>query len=144
MKKRPEKSGDELDIAGLLSLRAFERPDAARAEKNIQNTMHAVRSADRLPWLLLFPDKNVAGIFSQPRYGVAALFVIFLGLHLLDQPMPSGTVLSVPEPTLPPPVLRVPELPEESLTNRLRAAELLDAAPSSYAPPVLPREPFAP
>lgn len=88
--KKGKADHPEWDICGLLALKNYERPDKARVEKNIQNIMRAVRAADRTPSLLLFPDKSSARMFAQPRYGVAALFIIFLGLHLLDRPMPSA------------------------------------------------------
>lgn len=90
-KKKTETPG--VNIVGLLSLKVFERPDAERSEKNVQSTMQAVRAAHRRPSLHLFPDKSLGGIFAQPRYGIAALFMIFLGLHLVRQSMP---VVSVP------------------------------------------------
>jgi hypothetical protein len=92
MRKNKNTEIPELDIAGLLTLKAYERPDAARAEKNIQNIMRAVRTTSNMPSLLLFPDKSFAWMFAQPRYGVAALFVLFLGLHLVDRPMPVAPV----------------------------------------------------
>ncbi|HPR83403.1 MAG TPA: hypothetical protein PLD51_06035 [Pontiellaceae bacterium] len=92
MSKNKNTAGPELDIAGLLALKTYERPDKARAEKNIQNIMRAVRSADRTPSLLIFPDKSAAWMFAQPRYGVAALFILFLGLHMLSRPMPAASL----------------------------------------------------
>ncbi len=91
MRKHEKSEASELDIIGLLALKKFERPDVDRTEKNIQNTMRAVRATSNVPSLLLFPDKSFAWMFAQPRYGVAALFVIFLGLHLLDRPIPVST-----------------------------------------------------
>ncbi len=82
----------ELDIPGLLALKTYERPVDARTEKNIQNIMRTIRLTSNRPSLLLFPDKSFAWMFAQPRYGVAALFIIFLGLHLLDRPMPRSSV----------------------------------------------------
>jgi hypothetical protein len=75
------------EIARLLALKAYERPDSARMEKNVQNTMQAVRVASSRPSLLLFPDKSFGWMFAQPRYGIAALFLMFLGLHLLRVPV---------------------------------------------------------
>jgi hypothetical protein len=100
--KNEKTEASELDIIGLLALKKFEHPDAGRSEKNIQNIMRVVRSTNNVPSLLLFPDKSAAWMFAQPRYGIAALFVIFLGLHLLDRPMPvatggSGIVMKVPD-----------------------------------------------
>ncbi|HKL21240.1 MAG TPA: hypothetical protein VJ904_05500 [Tichowtungia sp.] len=85
-------SRQEFDIAGLLALKAFERPDADRTEKNIQSTLQAVRAAHKRPSLHFFPDKSTAWMFAQPRYGIAALFILFLGLQLLRPPMPAESV----------------------------------------------------
>lgn len=100
--KKDETNNKELDIAGLLALKGYERPAEGSAEKNIQNIMRRVRSSGNIPSLLLFPDKSSGWMFAQPRYGVAALFIIFLGLHLIDRPLPSAPVgagtLRAPEP----------------------------------------------
>ncbi|MCC7300853.1 MAG: hypothetical protein IT583_07220 [Verrucomicrobia bacterium] len=90
-----------LDISGLLSLKRYERPDSARVEKNIQNTMRTVRTTSNMPSLLLFPDKSFGWMVAQPRYGVAALFIIFLGLHLIDRRIPiasggPGAIIKAP------------------------------------------------
>lgn len=81
-----------MDIAGLLALKAFENPDADRIEKNIQSTLQAVRAAHKQPSLHLFPDKSTAWMFAQPRYGIAALFILFLGLHLMQRSIPVALV----------------------------------------------------
>ncbi len=93
MSKSKTKEIPDLDIPGLLALKIFERPQGDRVEKKIQNIMREVRTAHKRPSLLLFPDKSNAWMFAQPRYGVAALFLIFLGLHLLDRPMPKAEVV---------------------------------------------------
>jgi len=85
-----EVSESELD--DLLELKVYARPEEARVEKNIENTMHAVRAAHKKPSLHHFPDKSTAWMFAQPRYGVAALFIIFLALLLLDRPMPKVSI----------------------------------------------------
>jgi len=92
----------ELDIKELLILKAYARPDKGRVEKNIENIMHAVRSAHKKPSLHHFPDKSTGWMFAQPRYGVALLFIIFLGLHLLKSPMPETPVGSgaIEEPSM--------------------------------------------
>lgn len=89
-KKKTEVSN--LDIEGLLSLKTFERPSETRIEKNIKNTMQAVRAAHKLPSLHFFPDKSTAWMFAQPRYGIAALFILFLGLQLMHPPVPVESV----------------------------------------------------
>lgn len=96
MSKNKNAAASGLDIAGLLALKTYERPDETSAEKNIQSIMREVRTVNRMPSLLLFPDKSFAWMFTQPRYGVAALFILFLGLHLLERPVPvesAGTAM---------------------------------------------------
>lgn len=128
MSKNGKTAGPGLDITGLLALKTFERPDGARAEKNIQNIMREVRAADRLPSLLLFPDKSFAWMFTQPRYGVAALFILFLGLHLLERPLPVGTagsaILKAPGPA---------ETVAASGTNHIKAVTVPGLVPKAYS-----------
>ena len=92
----------ELDVTGLLALKNYERPQAARVERNIEHIMHAVRAAHKRPSLHHFPDKSMGWMFAQPRYGVAALFLLFLGLHLLNRPVPEASVGSsiIEEPSV--------------------------------------------
>ena len=87
-----EENTDNLDIVRLLALNAYEQPDAERVEKNVQNNMRAVRAAQARPSLHFFPDKSMAWMFAQPRYGIAALFILFLGLHMLREPIPREAV----------------------------------------------------
>jgi len=118
--KKGKPEAPEMDISGLLELKKYERPDASRVEKNIQNTMRAVRSTSNIPSLLIFPDKSFAWMFAQPRYGIAALFVLFLGLHLLKRPMPGATGSPVA-------VINnasEPEIMTSGDTNQLKAATL--------------------
>ncbi len=128
MKKNEKTEVAELDITGLLALKTYERPDEIRAEKNIQNIMREVRATDRVPSLLFFPDKSFAWMFAQPRYGVAALFILFLGLHLLERPLPvasAGTAL-----------LRAPGAAEEVAaagTNHIKAVAVPGLPPAAYS-----------
>ena len=129
MSKNEKPVPAELNIAGLLALKTFERPDEDRAEKNIQNIMREVRATDRAPSLLLFPDKSFAWMFAQPRYGVAALFVLFLGLHLLERPLQDASVGTLA-------VVKAPDV--ESMasmdTNQLKATSIPGiASPLSLA-----------
>jgi hypothetical protein len=94
MNAKKKEDSAELDIAGLLALKAFEHPDAKRIEKNVQSTMQAVRAAHKRPTLHLFPDKSAAWMFAQPRYGIAALFILFLCLHLMNRPVSTAAVAS--------------------------------------------------
>lgn len=78
----------ESDLIGLLALKAYERPNEDRVEKNIQNIMRAVRNTDNAPAsILLFPEKGFSWILERPRYGIAALFILFLGMHLINRPL---------------------------------------------------------
>ncbi len=86
----------DLELTELLALKVYERPTEARVGKSVENIMHAVRSAHKRPSLHHFPDKSLTWMFAQPRYGVAALFLIFLGLHLLDRPMPDAPAGTTP------------------------------------------------
>jgi hypothetical protein len=130
MSKNKKTETPELDIAGLLALKTYERPDVFRVEKNIQNTMRAVRATSNVP--SLFPDKNFAWMFAQPRYGVAALFVLFLGLHLLERPLPIASVGSIE-------VVKAPgmEIMVSVDTNQLKAS----AIPGISSPLSLAGEP---
>ena len=124
MRKDKKTEATELDIAGLLALKDYERPDALRVEKNIQNTMRAVRTTSNAPSLLIFPDKSFAWMFAQPRYGVAALFVLFLGLHLLERPLPSASIGSLA-------VVKAPgvEIMAAVDTNQLKASAIPGISP---------------
>jgi hypothetical protein len=115
----------EQDIAGLLELKKFERPEARRTEKNIQNIMRTVRTTNNVPSLLFFPDKSFAWMFAQPRYGIAALFVIFLGMNLLNRPS-SGLTAS------PAPIIKMPgpEIIASVDTNQLKAAAIPGIKPA--------------
>lgn len=95
--QREKEKTPEQNIAGLLALKAYERPDAARVKKTIQSTMRIVRETSNIPSLLLLPDKGSSWFFTQPRYGIAALFLIFLGMHLLKNPVPAAKIGSVDE-----------------------------------------------
>ena len=77
----------DIDLEGLLSLKIYERPSEAQTAAWIDSTMQAVRAAHQRPSLLLFPDKSLGWMFAQPRYGIAALFILFLALHMLKPPI---------------------------------------------------------
>ena len=128
MRKNEKTEVAGLDITGLLALKTYERPDEIRSEKSIQNIMREVREADRLPSLLFFPDKSFAWMFTQPRYGIAALFILFLGLHLLDRPLPVGTAGSA--------ILKAPGTAEAVAaigTNQIEAVAIPGLVPAAYS-----------
>lgn len=128
MKMGKTEPSEGLDIAGLLALKAFERPDAKRIEKNVQSTLQAVRAAHKQPSLLLFPDKSTAWMFAQPRYGIAALFILFLGLHLMQHPVPSAPVSSA--------ALEKPGLQEmlSAVNSTTNAPVIIPPVPASRQP----------
>ncbi|MDZ8118286.1 hypothetical protein [Pontiella agarivorans] len=73
----------DLVLQQLLHLKSYERPDPSRMTRNKQNIMRSVRqvqSRKRKPLLDLL-ELNIPWFFAEPKYGIAALFVAFLGLQ---------------------------------------------------------------
>jgi hypothetical protein len=67
----------------LLHLKSFEAPDPSRMTRNKQNIMRQVRQAQsekRKPLLDLL-EVNIPWFFAEPKYGIAAVFVAFIGLQ---------------------------------------------------------------
>lgn len=67
----------------LLHLKSYEKPEASRMTRNKQNIMRQVRqsqSEKRKP-LLDILELNIPWFFAEPKYGIAALFVAFVGLQ---------------------------------------------------------------
>ncbi len=133
-KMRAQFDDPELDVAGLLVLKTYERPAAGRVEKNIESVMHAVRTAHKRPSLHHFPDKSLGWMFAQPRYGVAALFLLFLGLHLLNHPVPETPIgpgiIKEPQPVI--------EMMAGTETNAVPASGIpaLEPVPPSWVKPI--------
>lgn len=67
----------------LFHLKGYERPDPARMTKNQQNIMRRVREANgRRRWGLAdLLEVNIPWFFAEPRYGMAALFIVFASLQ---------------------------------------------------------------
>jgi len=67
----------------LFHLKGYETPDAARMTRSKQNIMRQVREANsRNRWSLSdLLEVNIPWFFAEPRYGIAALFVVFAGLQ---------------------------------------------------------------
>ena len=79
----PAEDQAEVLLQQLLHLKKYETPDAARMMRNRQNIMRTVRQAQsekRKP-LLDMLEINIPWFFSEPKYGIAALFVAFVGLQ---------------------------------------------------------------
>jgi RNA polymerase sigma factor (sigma-70 family) len=95
--------GEDLDISSVLSLKMFEHPSETQIQKMVQVAMTEVRAAHKRPSLLLFPDKSMGWMLAQPRYGVVALFLLFLGLHTCGRPVPESEHVVddvIPQPEL--------------------------------------------
>ena len=67
----------------LLFLKRYERPDPASLARNRQNIMREVRQAGaKQKWSLGdLLEMHIPWFFAEPRYGLAALFVLFAGLQ---------------------------------------------------------------
>ncbi|MDF7826311.1 hypothetical protein P4B35_19945 [Pontiellaceae bacterium B12227] len=79
----PAEDQAEVLLKQLMHLKQYERPDAARMTRNKQNIMRSVRQAQsekRKPLLDLLAI-NIPWFFAEPKYGIAALFVAFVGLQ---------------------------------------------------------------
>jgi len=115
----------DLDVAGLLALKIYERPDVVRTEKSVQSILRGIHAFEKSPSTQV-SNRKFGWVFAQPRYGVAALFVFFLGLHLLDRPEPATSMGSS--------VLEDPSSGMEAMaavvdTNRTKAASVPGIAP---------------
>ena len=67
----------------LIHLKQFETPDPDRMRRSKQNIMRGVRQAQagkRKPLLDLM-ELNIPWFFAEPKYGIAAVFVAFIGLQ---------------------------------------------------------------
>lgn len=88
-----KEKNERLDVARLLSLKAYERPRPECVEENVSQILRAVRAAPNPR-----PQRvslNFGWFFAQPRYGIAALFVLFLGLHFVRKPAARPPVYAV-------------------------------------------------
>ena len=80
--KTSEDPADVL-LKQLFHLKGYETPDAARMIRNKQNIMRQVREASsRKRWSLSdLLEVNIPWFFAEPRYGIAALFIVFATLQ---------------------------------------------------------------
>ncbi len=69
----------------LFHLKGYETPDALQMTRSKQNIMRRVREASsRKHWNLSdLLEMNIPWFFAEPRYGIAALFIVFAGLQFL-------------------------------------------------------------
>ncbi len=75
----------DLLLRRLLHLKRYETPSLERITKNKHNIMRRVRDASHKPrWTLAdLLELNIPWFFAEPRYGIAALFIVFAGLQFL-------------------------------------------------------------
>ena len=72
---------DEM-LLKLFHLKSYERPDPARMVRSRQNIMRQVREAKARRWTMAdLLEVNIPWFFAEPRYGIAALFVVFASLQ---------------------------------------------------------------
>ena len=73
----------DVRLQQLFHLKGYETPDTARMTRNKQNIMRQVREANsREGWSLSdLLEGNIPWFFAEPRYGIAALFIVFATLQ---------------------------------------------------------------
>ncbi|VGO22738.1 hypothetical protein [Pontiella sulfatireligans] len=73
----------ELLLKQLMHLKQYEKPETARMTRNKQNIMRMVRQANGSKRKSLgdLLEINMPWLFAEPKYGVALLFVAFVGLQ---------------------------------------------------------------
>ena len=72
---------DEM-LLKLFHLKGYERPDPARMVRSRQNIMRQIRETKARKWTLSdLLEVNIPWFFAEPRYGIAALFVVFAALQ---------------------------------------------------------------
>ena len=69
----------------LLYLKRYETPEASRMSRNKQNIMRQIRlsQAEKRKPLLDLIEGSIPWFFAEPKYGIAALFVAFVGLQYI-------------------------------------------------------------
>jgi hypothetical protein len=120
--------GDEL-LRQLLHLKRYETPDTARMVKNKQNIMRQVRvGSSKKGWTLAdLLEVNIPWFFAEPRYGIAALFVVFATLQFWgvnaqkqvngenEMYVPQSVVVTEPSASTYSDSIAYPKLPEDLL-----------------------------
>lgn len=73
----------EVLLRQLVHLKRFEVPETARMTRNKQNIMRQVReaNANKRKSLGDLLELNIPWFFAEPKYGIAAVFVAFVGLQ---------------------------------------------------------------
>ncbi len=75
----------EVLLRQLMQLKRYETPEPARMSRNKQNIMREVRNAKASKRKSIgdLIEVSMPWFFAEPKYGVAALFVAFVGLQYL-------------------------------------------------------------
>jgi hypothetical protein len=75
----------EVLLRQLMHLKRYETPETARMSRNKQNIMREVRQAQASKRKSLgdLIEISMPWFFAEPKYGIAALFVAFVGLQYL-------------------------------------------------------------
>lgn len=73
----------EVLLKQLMHLKTYEMPETARMTRNKQNILREIRntqSSRRMSFGDLL-ELNMPWLFAEPKYGIAALFIAFMGLQ---------------------------------------------------------------
>jgi hypothetical protein len=73
----------EVLLKQLMHLKQYEKPETARMTRNKQNIMRQVReaNANKRKSIGDLLELNIPWFFAEPKYGIAALFMAFVGLQ---------------------------------------------------------------
>lgn len=104
----------QLMIKDMFSLRRYEQPKSGRVESGVANIMRKVRLSedrydqrqDRLLWM-----------FTEPRYGIALLFLVFIGLNLVRNDRGFESDLLTKDDVFRAEVLMLNQSPQIAMTN---------------------------
>jgi hypothetical protein len=82
-RETPADDPAELLFRQLMHLKNYEKPETARMTRNKQNIMREVRKAQASKRMNLGDvlEMNMPWFFAEPKYGIAALFLAFVGLQ---------------------------------------------------------------
>lgn len=76
---------DQADVLlrQLMSLKRYETPEVSRMTRNKQNIMRHVRESAHTQRKSLVDriEINIPWFFAEPKYGIAAVFMAFVGLQ---------------------------------------------------------------
>lgn len=98
----------QLSVRQMISLKAYEKPDEKAATSTVSRIMHEIREQEKQREK---SDEKWAWFFAEPRYGLAALIVLFFALHMLSvKPDHYNDTLAFNEPAAATPELTLEDL----------------------------------